>query len=472
MPLDPAHRRRLALAATAALVLAPAVGATATAAPTAARTAPTASSCPAIGDLPGISTNDPLFTDDGIAVFVGGDYTALGGAAESEGVLAAAGDVRVQTGGLLNVGRAGGGSQIVPPAGSDMLVAGGSIDVTGGRLDVGHKIYGPDGSAGGNVVAGSTVAPRTSIETNGGQVLADQGPDVAAGLASLGDALAALSADLDARPVTGTATLEGAALRLVGDGTTGTQVFRVDARDLAVAGELHYSGIGATAPVVVTVEGSEVSLAPHYQAIDGARVDDPAGGLIGNASGRILWNLVDATAVSLGTNDQLVGSVLVPSADSSVAVRTSTNGRLYVGGDLTVGGTGTHGLEHHAYPWIGAELTGCTPGNLPAPPDATEETQVPSEPVAPEAPGEPAAPAGPAGTTTPPLAPATPVADEPVNETRATPDVEAASVPAPTDAPGLATTGASVALLATLATLLLGAGATLLVIAARRRAAR
>ncbi|MCB7137390.1 choice-of-anchor A family protein [Cellulosimicrobium marinum] len=476
MPRPAAHRRGRLLAAAGTGI---ALVTTALVAPSVAVAAPAnpADTCPADGTFPGISTSDPLFHDSGVAVLVGGDYTALPGAKESEGVLAVLGDVRVATGDLLNVGRAGGGSQIVPPAGSDMLVAGGAIDATGSRVDVGHGIVGADGASGGNAVAGGAIEPSTAFELNGGDLYAQEGPDVAASLGALVDTLGTVSAGLAGLDANGTTTFERPRLTLRASAGADLHVFDVTAAQLATATELLFVGTGS-APVVVNVSGTDVDYRVVHTAVDDIanRVDGPASDGIGNTAARTLWNFADATSVDLGlasAPSQLVGSVLVPSADSVVAQRTHTNGRLWVGGDLTFGGEGTNGLEHHNYPWTGTEELDCTPEpqitEPEEPVDPTEPTETPDPTEPTETPEDPSTPLVEEPETTP--APeesvtATPVADE--DDT--TPSEESTPTTADEEGSGLASTGASVALLATLATLLLGGGAVLLVVAARRRA--
>lgn len=65
--------------------------------------------------MPGLGHN-PTFTDGGVALFAGGDYTAEGGSAEAEGLLVVGGNATfAKSGGVFNVGRAGMGSGIIPP---------------------------------------------------------------------------------------------------------------------------------------------------------------------------------------------------------------------------------------------------------------------------------------------------------------------------------------------------------------------
>ncbi|OLT55193.1 choice-of-anchor A family protein [Cellulosimicrobium sp. CUA-896] len=480
----------------AALVLAPGLAAAVLAAPAVAVTPPSEATtrCDADGTLAGLSSDGPVATDDGVAVLVGGSYTALPGATETEGVLAVVGNVRVATGGRFNVGRAGGGSQIVPPAGTAMLVAGGRIDATGSVVDVGHGLVGADGS-GGDVVAGGHALPADAFETNGGVVMAHGGQDVAASLQGLRDRLTTLSAGLAAQPATGTAVLTGDQLTLTAGEPADVHVFDVRAEDLAVARSLLYVGTG-TSPVVVDVAGADVDYGVLHTAVGtlAARVDEPGGTTIGPAAARTLWNLADATTVDLGdgtTTSQLVGSVLVPREGSVVRQRTHTNGRLWVGGDLVVGGA--PGLEHHSYPWAGAEDLDCTPGTAPSTPPVPADPDGGQDDVDPEAPSDPPA------TEEPPGAAETPDGPDDVTHPVGTTEPVAGGAPAGTTGPGpraaavrvttasavgqqepstpsagreLVATGASTLVPASASAALLAAGAVLLAASRRRRATR
>jgi choice-of-anchor A domain-containing protein len=474
MPRARAGRRARRLATAVALLAVPAAVAL-TASASAAQPLPDGSSaCGVDGAVPGLSTGGPLTVDEGVSVLVGGSYTALPGAKESEGVLAVVGDVRVATDDRLNVGRAGGGSQIVPPAGTAMLVAGGTIDATGSVVDIGHGIVGPDAS-GGDVVAGGGIRPEDAFETNGGALLPGLGDDVAASLRPLRDTLATLSAGIAAQPATGTTVLTEDRLTLTADGPADVQVFDVRAEDLAAARTLLYVGTG-TSPVVVDVAGTDVDYGVLHTALDAlpARVDDPSGPAIGPAAARILWNFADASSVDLGdgvTTSQLVGSVLVPGEGSVVRQRTHTNGRMWVGGDLVVGGA--PGLEHHSYPWRGAEELACSPGTTAPDPGQPEE---PTTPAGPERPADPPATADPgdgAGHVEAPSPADDPgaMATTPSSGARAVPVRTAAGPVVATGATTgdqLAATGWSTVLPTSAATLLVVGGAALLAASARR----
>src|SRR5699024_1586371 len=100
-----------------------------------------------------------------------------------------------------------------------------------------------------------------------------------------------------------------------------------------------------------------------YMALNGTRIDFGEG--LGNASSRILWNFSEVSELSLGGTSQFIGSVVAPKANADITA--STNGRVYVGGNLRTHGNGN---EQHAYPWIGSSVFEChaePPGPVPEP---------------------------------------------------------------------------------------------------------
>ncbi|MFE4466505.1 choice-of-anchor A family protein [Oerskovia sp. NPDC056781] len=414
--------------------------------------------CP---DFTGGLTNTPLFTDKGVAVFVGGDYTALGGAKESEGVLVSQGSVTIDTGDLMNLGVVGAGSQFTPPSGSDMVLAAGAVTVKSGRVEVAHRL-----DKGGNVVAGGAI--EGTFELNGGKKT-PHSPVPAPQAKALGSELDKVSADLASKPATG--SLAGKVL--IGDGSSAVQVFDVSAEQVAgLRGEVTFENVGTSAPIVVNVSGRTPDLSLNYIAAGSDRID--AGAALGKWAPRILWNFPDATKLTMTSSSQTVGSILAPQAD--VAQKTHTNGRLYIGGDLTFGGAGASGgLEHHNFPWTGSATLGCEQPTTPKDPGTGGEEKEPEpgteeETPAPETPVEEETPA-PLATTAPPVPvdKATPVAD-PQPSPSATAPAKPAQTASGQEEGGLAATGAQTALIVVVAAALLAGGTWLVLLARRKRA--
>ncbi|MFJ2298943.1 DUF5979 domain-containing protein [Oerskovia paurometabola] len=345
-----------ATAAVLALTGAVALGAGPLAAPASAAPKAQLPQCPAPGEMPGIG-NLPAFTDSNIAVYAGGDYSATGTAAESEGLLVVMGDATFDkaAGGIYNVGSAGVGSQITPPGGTTMLAVGGDLTV-GPRttMDVGANVVG-----GGNVDVGGSITNTVPLALNGGVATPNMGAAAVASHAGFQDVITEESRLL-AQPVGTPGTIESwGELRFSGDPAASMHTFTVDGAALSSLGKkmsVFFDDVGSTAPIVVNVTGSTVDFDAQSFFFGTTQVNSLSSPEIGNAASRILWNFVDATSVELGENDQFLGSVLAPHADTTL--KTSTNGRVYVGKTLSVLGTGG-GIEQHNYPWIGPGPFAC-----------------------------------------------------------------------------------------------------------------
>ncbi|ANJ28062.1 choice-of-anchor A family protein [Agromyces aureus] len=426
------------------------------AAPATAATAP-ALTCPPSGEMPPLG-HLPVFTDSSVAVFAGGDYRAQGGAAESEGLLLVAGDATFAKtgGGVFNIGSAGYGSGITPAGGTQMLAVGGDLStVNGTQLHVGANLAG-----GGDVTVGGSIAAGTTFDLWGGDATGELGAAKAmspnAGFASVLDDA---SDDLAALPATDSASTDGNQVRFASAVDRDLYVFTISGSVLGSKPEVVFDLASDSAPVLINVTGAKLDWAPNYFADGTVRFDDPSGADFGTWSSRLAWNIADATKVELGLNGQLIGTVLAPDADAQVT--TSTNGRLLVGGDLTVSGSG---VEHHNYPWIGGKGLDCTP----EPAEPTDPVE-PTDPPTPLVPIEPADPVGPTDPTDP-AEPAQPGGDD--SSTVTTPGATPTPTPAANtvEKPGLASTGFDALPLAIGAGALLAVAGTLLVIARRRRA--
>ncbi|MFE7405869.1 choice-of-anchor A family protein [Isoptericola sp. NPDC057559] len=463
--------RPLALGLGAAVVAAGTVAGGAAALPATVTTGGSGNPVCSLGLLPG-PQGGLTSTDSGVAVYVGGDYVAHQAAAESEGRLVVAGSTTVDAG-LLNLGRVGVGSGVVPTPG-DVLVSVGDVTVApGSRLDVNHGVPG-----GGDLRTGG--ATSGEIELNGGASV-ERSPDAAAIAARAGADLDAVSAALTDLAPTGRLDTSGAYPTLVGDDVSDPQVFSITTAEAAGLDTLVLTHVG-DAGVVVNVRGVDARLGTVHAAAGtvGDRIDD--GAALGAWAPRIVWNFGQAATLELAGGSQLVGSILAPRAD--VRQGAHTNGRLWVGGDLDLG-TGGSGLEHHNYPWAGecdtvpGEGTTTPPGETT--PDEGEEEGATPTPT----PTEPAPGPTPSAEATSPAP--TPSAGTPSGTIvdgggdAGTPDADvAADVLASTDAPApvagrpdevaeLPRTGAAVVMTAALGATLLGAGA--LLVALRRRRA-
>jgi choice-of-anchor A domain-containing protein len=451
MRLHPARPRGIPLLALTALALTTVgLAAPATAVPLAA--APTLTT-------DDVCTEDPstrpvgvyeltAVEDAGVGIWAGGGLTVTT-ATELEGRVVVGGDADLSGAGSLNVGTAGGGgSAITPAGGTDMLVVGGDL-ATATNTQVGFHA-----SSGGNVVVGGKIAGATPSTENRnapgrpGTVTQGVGREAAlrpyTALPGLVTGMAADAADgaVAATPRDGVLTVEAG------------ERYTLTAAQASTLTTLYLTGSG---PVLLTVTGTSVDV-PRLQHVEygGVRVYQAAQHL----SAHFLWSFPDATQVTLGTNDQFPGTIVVPRTDATLTVATSTNGRILSNGAVSY--TGGAGIEHHNYPFAG-------------PCESTPFVEEPQPEPSPEGPnpGE--------GVTTPPTSEETPITEEPGEPSpESTPAAQTSATPSPDALPasaepgddtpenGLATTGASVVVLAVVAALLLAGGATILVVARRR----
>ncbi|MFJ8542077.1 choice-of-anchor A family protein [Streptomyces sp. NPDC093586] len=428
-------------------------------------------SCPAPGKTPGIG-HAPSFTDNNVALFAGGDYTADGGTAEAEGLLVVKGDASFAKsgGGVFNVGRVGAGSGILPASGNVMLAVGGGLSVgKGTTVDVGHGLTaGP--RYGGSVQVGGKLDDQGELETNGGSLTQGMGQKGALGpYAAFDTTLGKESSSLGSLKTTGTAERSGASVTFTstGAGKDGLQVFEISAADLDGASTFSFRSIPAGASVVVNVTGSQaVRISPMSVGFNDDRVDLYSSANFGEAASRILYNFEKSPSLTLGGGGNFMGSILAPEASADITA--STNGRLYFGKDVRTHGSGN---ESHNYPWNGSPAFACGTGTTvpPAPAPSTQpaESARPDQPAKPdtEPSATPSAPSQPEGTTEP-AQPERP--SESAGQPAAGPS---ASSPAPREDTGLlATTGAGpTTLIAVAAAAVLAAGGALFAVARRRR---
>ncbi|WP_208638906.1 choice-of-anchor A family protein [Kitasatospora albolonga] len=439
-------------------------------------------SCPAPGEVPGIG-HAPTFTDNNIALFAGGDYTVKGGSAEAEGLLVVGGDARfAKNGGIFNIGRVGAGSGVIPQSGAVMLAVGGDLSIAQGMtVDVGHGLTSGPGY-GGSVRVGGELAVRGKLETNGGGQADGLGREAALRPhAGFGGTVKKESAALGALKATGTTSAKGGSVtfRSTGPSKGDLQVFEISAADINGASTFSFESIPAGSSVVVNVTGTQaVRISPMAAGLNGDRVDVYSSSKFGEAASRILYNFQDSASLTLGGGGNFMGSVLAPRASADITA--STNGRLYIGGDLTTHGTGN---ESHNYPWNGTPPFSCTPDTPtappPAPPSGPDEPGTPDEPATPDEPGVPDTPetpgtpgnppgATPPERTAPPSPPAgqTPPAEPPAS---AAPPVPSPSASTPGGG-NLALTGAgSTVTIAVAAALVIAVGSAIALVTRRRR---
>lgn len=313
-------------------------------------TAAQATVCPDPGDMPNPNNGFPAFTDNAVSVFVGGDFYAEPNAAESEGLHVIVGSAEFSRQSLFNIGSVGVGSGIVPSPGSVMLAVGENMSIVPpASVSVGANVYDDAGNlVGGAVNVGGVLTDIDDLITNNAGVTTGMG---AAAIAPWADfpttAMQPVSGTLAATAPTGSTAVSGNTVAFTGDASSSLQVFEIDAAALPATPEFFFSSIPAGASIAVNVTGGPVSIAPDYFSLNGVRVDDLAAADFGNFSSRLLWNFTATTSVTIGGSSQFLGSILGPAID--LTTTASTNGRIYVGGDFHLQGSGA---EHHNYPWI------------------------------------------------------------------------------------------------------------------------
>ncbi|MFJ8039519.1 choice-of-anchor A family protein [Kitasatospora sp. NPDC096147] len=413
-----------------------------------------------------------------MAVFAGGDYTADGGTAEAEGLVVVAGDATFAKsgGGVFNIGRVGAGSGILPASGQVMLAVGGDLHIAKGTtLDIGSGLTTGPGYGGG-VRAGGTIDAKGPLDTNGGEQRSRVGKAAALDPYAAFDAtLRDQSAALGALRPTGTAQRSGGTVtfRSTGPSTGTLQVFELASADLDGASTFVFESIPAEASVLVNVTGTHpVSVSPMAVGYNGDRVDVYSSAHFGEASAKVLYNLRETPKVTLGGGGNFIGSLLAPKASADLTA--STNGRLFVGGDLRTHGSGN---ESHNYPWTGAPAFSCSPTPVPQPSTPPVPTPAPSPtpsvpgqtpPATPSTPPTPGTPTGPGTPSTPgtPNTPSAPGSRKPsAPPTSARPTTPGGAAPAPSPTPDRPAPGTSLAFTGSTGTFLIaGTGVATLVI--------
>ena len=336
------------LLAVASLVVSLATGAPAAQSP----------SCPPAGDGPAVRVGPPEFTDNNLAVYVGGDLVSASAVATAEGLLVVRGNTSLATAGgagVTVVGATGVGTGVAPTPGTTMFAVGGDLAI---RPDAALEL-GRDDHGGGNLVVGGTVTPGAAIASHGGRVHTGVGPSAVAEFREFGETLETRSQALAGLPPTGVTTLAGRSLYFSGDGVAALQVFAVDGRTLARSTLVDFTGIPDRAAVVITVSGENVALGTGPVQDAGVRIVPGPGA--SRVAGRTLWNFAEARSVTITGTSPVLGSVVVPAGRASVGAPTI--GRLYVGGDLLLPAVpGRRDPARHSNAgWSGVAAFACQP---------------------------------------------------------------------------------------------------------------
>ncbi|MFK0072505.1 choice-of-anchor A family protein [Arthrobacter woluwensis] len=380
-----------------------------------------------IQTLPGIDANPaPEGYDNRPNLFVKGGFTVVQNAAEMEGKAVVLGDASVtKASGIYNVGTAGVGSGLWPQPGTDHLVVGGSLTANSGvTVDVGAN----NTPGGGAVSAGGDVTVA-KLSTNGGKVTTNDS-SAADAYRDLPARIQTTSASYAALPATGTVSVTGWGIDLVGDGTSATQVFTLDGNALGTAvRSLEVKNVPATSRMIINVTGGpQVTLGLNALLLNGVPVPI-SDSTFGELAGHMLWNYTEAQNVHVTGSAQVPGSMLVPSEAGTTTIDVpGYNGRVYVNGDFVHGGSGS---EVHAYPFPD-ELTSCTVDPTPQPTE-TATSPVPTETATSPVPTETATSPVPTETATSPVPTETATSPVPTETATSPVPTETATSPVPTE---------------------------------------
>ncbi|WP_181771232.1 choice-of-anchor A family protein [Amycolatopsis pittospori] len=312
--------------------------------------------CP--GKYPPVNNGAYPGRDNGINVYVGGEFQVRGAAAEAEGRVVVLGDFdmakRPGASAAYNVGIAGVGSRVPPPDGADFLTTGGNVSVAAEQRLL----------ADGGVVRHAGTVTGTVTGT------LEKDPDAAKPYVGLREDLRLASKcyareGTVPRPTTGTARNDGYRTLFTGDGKSALQVFTVDfdltARNGGMQG-IEFEGIPAGATILVNMVGAARTINTFTGDLND---QDP----LNKLRERLLWNFPDATQVKIAGGAQFQGSVLIGDPGSTATVTASgMNGRFFTTGTLVHSSeaTGGGGQEFHNYPFTG-DLPECgsTPTTSP-----------------------------------------------------------------------------------------------------------
>eukprot|EP00538_Stauroneis_constricta_P004253 CAMPEP_0119549574 /NCGR_PEP_ID=MMETSP1352-20130426/3241_1 /TAXON_ID=265584 /ORGANISM="Stauroneis constricta, Strain CCMP1120" /LENGTH=880 /DNA_ID=CAMNT_0007595159 /DNA_START=205 /DNA_END=2847 /DNA_ORIENTATION=- len=324
-----------------------------------------------VGDYPKTDISaalpGPNGRDDSIAFLTLGNYMSEQ-AAEIEGRMVVGGDMIIKPTGANSLVQAGYGSGIIPNAGTDIILVGGSITVER------YVSIMETGTAGGNVVFKGTYNDNGVGGAGlglgaGGQLLPNPDLDLSMYI-DLMNTMAVKSAYWATLSPNGIFVpfAQGpngnTMLFKAGPVDACVQIFNVDATDLSppfgVNVQFDASLAGKTILINVNSDGGLANIGNLANFVD----PDGNGGFDFGSQyiASILWNFHDAAHVELGDdqfgNGQFRGSVLVPFGSLRMTM-PGQSGRMLVSGDIM---HDVEGSEFHNYKFE-------PPCPLPSPPD-------------------------------------------------------------------------------------------------------
>lgn len=318
-------------------------------------------------EITGPGNSNPLWTDNNVSIYAGGDFLVRKNAAEVEGLIVVEGDADIakESGGLFNIGWVGVGAGIAPSAGDAMLSVGGDLSLGDGtRIEVGAWAVDESGAArGGNVDVGKMTSPNYALDQsryilNGGTLTQNMGAsattpysEIRSGLTAWASAYAALSSTgtLHPSPIPNMTEFRS-------DGEDTQQVFNVTADELDQ--DIDFRDVPDGKLVIVNViDSGDVTWSPKGIFENGENAGVMTGTTFAKVAQRTVWNFPNADSVHILGASQVLGSVLVPSdkttEEYALEFTASINGRVYSNGTILMDGTGN---EVHNYPLIEGPL--------------------------------------------------------------------------------------------------------------------
>jgi choice-of-anchor A domain-containing protein len=352
-------------------------------------------------------------TDNAANVIVGGNFSAVLGSSESEGLLVVAGDSLFNNGtdggGSYSIGVVGAGSFVTPADRADMFLGQGDVNASFGqivtvgaesggeerygniRVDAANRLfsdpsygsgpspYGEFGNVDSNAdqsALGSTQNPLYDMETSfdqfeplfgEGGLMNVYSQKCYAELAADAPGTAVNAAQRDLSVAAGTAAIDEAqTLTLTGDDASDIQTFNLDA-DYLTAGQVKFADIPTDAAIVINVEGStvDITFASFVAPMDYAQ--------------RLLWNIPNAVDLNVGGSAQYPGSWLIGNPDSTATMfAPGFNGRVFTPGNLIHGDGNLGGSEFHDYAFVAS--LGCYAAVVPT----TDPSPTPDPSVTPD----------------------------------------------------------------------------------------
>ena len=222
-------------------------------------------------------------------VFVFDDFQSS--SSDTQGRLAAGGNVSLHNYGL--------GSGLPDSFSGSSMVVGGNLFYRNGQVKAGNVDVAGSADVNQTVGTGANAAVRGNVS------------DLSVSFADEKQRLTQLSQNLSQLTPTGNAQLVYSTLQLSGDGTSGLQVFNVNASDLAKASGFSLAtSIPQDSSIILNIIGGQASMKNQgQQALSGY-------------SDRVIFNFIDATLLSL-SGIGVQGTILAPNAEV-----TGNNGNI------------------------------------------------------------------------------------------------------------------------------------------------